>query len=205
MSLNKAEKLNREVLELVKDFNYASNIYHFVRQAVRGFEWFQEYLNKDEFACWVWLHCLTKLKQPKQFVELGAAFGNSTISIATAMPKDSRLISVDIGGIQPTWGNLDQYYPSLLPIWGNDLDLKIYPKNIDLKKTDIWYIDSEHTAEHFQKELDLYSPFFKKGAIVACDDIHFNDMFSTWEKIPYEKCDNSFPCHTKTGFGVFVV
>jgi len=205
MNLNKAEKLNRQVLKLVKEFNYAGNIYHFVRQSVRDFKWFEEYLDKDNFAYWVWLHCLVKLKKPKQFVELGAAFGNSTISIASAMPKDSKLISVDIGGIQPTWGNVNQYYPCLLPIWGDDLDLKIYPPDVDLKKTDIWFIDTLHTADHFSKELKLYEKFFKKGAIVACDDIHFNDMFSVWKKIKHDKCDNSFPCHTKTGFGVFVV
>ena len=203
--MNKAEKLNKEVLELVKDFNYASNIYQFVRQSARGFEWFNEYLDKENFAYWVWLHCLVKMKKPKQFVELGAAFGNSTISIASAMPKRSSLISVDIGGIQPTWGNINQYYPCLTPIWGNDLDLKIYPPNVDLHKTDIWLIDTKHTAEHFSKEIELYTPFFKKGAIVACDDIHLNDMFFVWDKIPFDKCDNSFPCHSHTGFGVFVV
>ena len=202
--LNKAEKLNKIICEDVKKLNPSTFIKHLVRQSVRDFNVFEEILDREEHAYWMWLHCLVKRNKPKQVVELGAAFGNSTIMMASVMPKDSKLISVDIGGIQPTWGNVNQYYPSLIPIWGNVLDLKIYPPSLNLKETDIWFIDTLHTAEHFAKELNLYNKFFKKGAIVACDDIHFNDMFAAWSKIPYDKCDNSFPCHADTGFGVFI-
>ena len=200
--MNKAEKLHQEVLKVMDKLNYADFILHLRRAPI---EEIKNDCDRERAAYAMWLHSLVKLKKPKQVIELGAGWGNSTIMIGSVMPPDSKFYSVDLGLLKPPWGYLDQYYPSLTRILGNDLDLSLYPEGTQLEKTDIWYIDSEHTARHFRQELELYSPYFKKGAIVACDDIHLNDMEIVWNKLPYDKCDISYPCRPETGFGVFVV
>ena len=199
ISVNRAELLNRRVLKGIRNLNYKNIVLHLRRNSTDALA---AMVNKDE--CYgLWLQSLVNLVKPKQVVELGAGWGNSTIMIGMAMPKDSKFFSVDLGVLQPQWGNIDRYYPSLVRIPGDDLDISLFPKGTKLEETDIWYIDSEHTATHFMKELELYSPFFKKGTIVVCDDIHLNNMELVWNKLPYDKCDLSFPCRPDSGFGMF--
>lgn len=150
-----------------------------------------------------WLACLMRLIKPKQVVELGAAAGISTILMATEMPKDSKLISVDIDK-DLAWKWMDREYPQVIKVLGDDLDLSIYPKDIGLSQTDIWFIDSLHTEEQLRKELELYRPFFKKGAIVVLDDIKIPGLDKVWSEITEDKCETTIPNHY-TGFGHFIV
>lgn len=149
-----------------------------------------------------WLACLIKLVEPKQVVELGAAAGISTIMMAHEMPIDSVLYSVDYDPLAWRW--MMKEYPQVRKVFGNDLDLSIYPKDCDLSKTDIWFIDSLHTGGQLQKELVLYKPFFKKGAIVVFDDIRMPGLWEIWQKLPYDKCETTNPNHF-SGFGHIVI
>lgn len=200
--MNKAEKLNKEVLsEIDKTVDFGEFVRHLRRCPLPEIAVLCS--RKERYG--QWLHTLIKIKKPKQVVEIGAAWGNSAIMMGMAMSKNSKFYSVDLGLIKPPWGNIDRYYPSLVKVPGNSLDLAIYPEGTKLEETDIWFIDSEHTARQFGQEIELYSTYFKKGAIVVCDDIHLNDMEVIWNKLPYDKCDNSYPCRPDSGFGVFVV
>jgi hypothetical protein len=83
--------------------------------------------------------------------------------------------------------------------------MNIWPKDVDLSATDLWFIDSLHTEEQLRQELALYTPYFKKGAVVVLDDIHLHEgMKKVWESIKFDKCDNTVPCHY-SGFGFFIV
>ena len=150
-----------------------------------------------------WLACLMKLIKPKQVVELGSAAGISTIMMATELPKDSKLIGVDIDP-NIAWKWMDRDYPQVIKVLGDDLDLSIYPKDIDLSKTDVWFIDSLHTEEQLRKEIELYKQFWKKGTIVVLDDIHMPGLDTVWNELPYDKCETTTPNHY-TGFGHFIV
>ena len=151
-----------------------------------------------------WLHCAMKVLRPRQVVELGAAAGISTIMMATGLPKDSKLISVDC---DPTaWKWMNREYPQVVKILGDELDLSIY-KDIDLFQTrklpDFWFFDSLHTPEQLTKELELYRPFFKQGAVLAFDDIRLPGMYKVWEDLPYDKIEITDPCHY-SGFGIAI-
>jgi cephalosporin hydroxylase len=157
-----------------------------------------------------WLACLVKLLRPKQVVELGAAAGISTMMMLSELPKDSLLISVDIDP-NLAWKWMDKEYPQLVKILGDDLDPSIWTKDlyppvrgVDLAQTDIWFIDSLHTAEQLQKELDLYQQFWKKGTVVVLDDINVPGIREIWDSLPYDKCETTIPNHY-TGFGHFIV
>lgn len=161
-----------------------------------------------------WLACLMRVLKPKQVVELGAAAGISTIMMATQLPKESKLYSVDIDpSIAWKWMNRD--YPQVVKILGDDTDICIWFKGLKyggpdesedelLSDTDVWFIDALHTKEHLQKELDLYRPYMKKGAVVVLDDIRMDGLWDIWEALPYDKCETTSPNHY-TGFGHFIV
>jgi hypothetical protein len=95
-------------------------------------------------------------------------------------------------------------YANFIPIVGDDLDLSVWPKDLDLKKTDLWFFDSLHTREQLTKELKLYTPFFKKGTILLFDDIRMDELWPIWEGLPYDKYELTDPCHY-TGYGIAVV
>ncbi len=145
-----------------------------------------------------WLACLVKLIEPKQIVELGAASGISTIMMLSELGKDARLYSVD-NDPQIAWKWMSKDYPQLTKILDSDLNMGIW-KGVDLSKTDLFFFDTIHKAEQLQKEVDLYSPYWKKGAIVVLDDIRLNDMFPVWENLKYGKVENTNPNHY-SGFG----
>ena len=149
-----------------------------------------------------WLACLMRVVKPKQVVELGPAGGISTIMMALQIPKDSKLYSVDIDK-EIAWKWMKYDYPQVIKILGDDLDMKIWPKDCDLKATDIFFIDTLHTKDQLTKELELYTPFFKKGAIVVLDDIRLPEMWEVWEGLLYDKRETSNPNHY-SGFGHFI-
>lgn len=168
-----------------------------------------------------WLHSLVKLTKPKQIVELGAAAGISTIMMAAA-DKEANIYSVDID--PQAWRWMQKDYPNVTKILGDTRDMNIWDKfgewtddgdapgynedsfiPLDLKDTDLWFFDSEHLFEVLNKEVELYKPYWKKGAIVVFDDIHMNEgMERVWNSLDYDKCDNSHPCHYP-GFGFLIV
>lgn len=150
-----------------------------------------------------WLHCAMKVLKPKQVMELGAAAGISTIMMTTALPEESKLISVDI---DPTiaWKWMNRDYPQVVKVLGDDLDLSMYPNDVDFGKTDFWFIDSLHTPEQLQAEIDLYGHYWGKGTVLAFDDIHIDELDEVWDALPYNKLDITDPCHY-SGWGIAVV
>lgn len=150
-----------------------------------------------------WLACLMRLIKPKQVVELGSAAGISTIVMAIELDPDAKLYAVDIDP-ELAWKWMDKEYAQVIKVLGDDLDLSIYPKDCDLSKTDIWFIDSLHTEEQLRKEIELYKQFWKKGTIVVLDDIRTPGLDKIWEELPYDKCETTTPNHF-SGFGHFIV
>lgn len=146
-----------------------------------------------------WLAALMGEVRPKQVVELGAAAGVSTIILSHFAPQ-AKIISVD--NDPQAWRWMGES-PNVVKVLGDDLDLSIYKD--DLSLTDVWFIDSMHEEGQLRKELELYKPFFKKGAVVVLDDIRINEgMGKVWEELEYDKCENTVPNHY-SGFGFFIV
>jgi predicted O-methyltransferase YrrM len=154
-----------------------------------------------------YLACLVRYLKPKQVLELGASIGISTIMMATQMDDDAKLYSVDDASDYkegPTdWSALDRQYPNVIQVVGDDLDPTIYPKDFDIRKTELLFIDTLHYGGQLMKELKLYGPGIPKGCVVVLDDIRTNDMYPVWEAIKDDKIDLTYPCHY-SGFGMLV-
>lgn len=199
--MEKIARLYNKIFKNIDNLSFADIDSHLsligVGQIMEIFE-----MSDHDNGYYKWLHAYVETKKPKQVVELGAAAGISTLLMATANPE-SKIISVDCDTAAWRWMNRE--YPNVIKVYGDDLDLSIYPKDIDLFKTDFWFIDTLHTGTQLKEELKTYKKFFKKGAVIAFDDIHVNKgMEEVWNELPYEKLDVSARLHY-TGFGIAII
>lgn len=197
-----ANELDIAVVERMRDIDFSPIWHHF---DLVGDGQKLELLDKADHSnrYYQWLAGLVSVVKPKQIVELGAAAGISTAVMALFMPKNCKLYSVDIDP-SIAWKWMKQDYPNVTKILGDDLNMAIWPGDVDLGKTDIWFIDSLHTYDQLSAELELYKPYFKRGAIVVLDDIRMKELEPIWEGLKYDKCETSTPNH-HTGFGHFIV
>ncbi len=211
-SLLTANELDLKVQSEMKHFDVGSFSTHFsLISSGQLDEIYDRAPNSNRY--YQWLACLMRVLKPKQVVELGAAAGISTIMMATQLPDDSMIFSVDIDK-SIAWKWMNRKYKNVVKILGDDLDKKTWKQadvnpesmfySLNLEDTDIWFIDALHTREHLQKELDLYLPRMKKGTVVVLDDIRMDGLWDIWQELPYDKCETTNPNHS-TGFGHFII
>jgi len=152
-----------------------------------------------------WVEGLIQAIKPKMVVELGTHIGLCTGHILHALPADSKLVTVDcredLAGIRL---NPDS---RMIQVIGDDINLSIFPKDIDLKKVELWFIDSDHSEKHIKKIYKIYKKFWKPNTIVLLDDIDEKGdsefgVHKLWKKITYNKL--SLPDLHYTGFGLFI-
>ena len=133
-----------------------------------------------------YLRLLVKVIGAKQIVELGAYKGLSTAMMMDFL--DGHIYSVDVN---PSAWELVDAKRLLTKVVGDDNDINIWKDvDVDLKKTDLWFIDSWHDDEHVFKTLEVYKPYFKKGTVIVFDDIC--TIPKVWETLPYDKLDITF-------------
>ena len=196
-----ANEIDKSVARLVRGFDISPLLPHLELVGIGQVQEIKDATGQAN-RYYQWLHCLMKVLKPKQVIELGAAAGISTIMMATALPDSAQIYAVDINSNAFGWMKHD--YPNVTKIFGDDLDMGIW-EGVNLLETDVWFIDTIHDGEQLRKELELYKPFFKKGTVVALDDIHINTgMNQVWEELEYDKCDTTNPNHY-SGFGFFLV
>lgn len=165
----------------------------------------EDVLNTNGCANYAWWPQLIDEVKPKQIVELGGAMGVGTVMMLQSKYQDYHLYSITLaeGGLE--FAYVVDKYPNLTMIVGDDLDMKNW-EGVDLAKTDIWYIDSLHTENQLRRELELYTPYFKKGAIVVFDDIRMPELYPVWKELTekYEHVEMTDPLHF-TGYGMIKI
>jgi predicted O-methyltransferase YrrM len=166
----------------------------------------EDVLNVNGCRYYQFLPCLIDNIKPHQVVELGGAMGVADIMMLQSKWQDYKLYSVTLEEHGLEFSMVADSYENLIKVVGDDLDLKVWPKDLDLNKTDLWFIDTLHTKEQLTKELELYTPFFKKGAIVLFDDIHMPELEPVWNLLcqKYDHFDLTDPCHY-SGFGAIQI
>ncbi len=149
------------------------------------------------------LACLVNKIQPKISVEMGGEHGISAAFIASEMPKDGIIYSVDV---VDGWKDFPPKEERLIKLIGNDSDPDTYPKDFPWKDIDLWLIDSEHYVGHIFNQFKLIEPHLTKGAIIIIDDI-WHDHDYVWRLLltkPWESChDNRLI--KPSGFSISVV
>src|SRR5258708_37834096 len=99
-----------------------------------------------------------EINKPKQINELGGEMEVSTIMMLQSKYQDYKLYSITLPEHGLEFSYIQDNYPNLTKVLGDDLDLNLWPIS-NLHNTNLWFFDSEHTKEHLTKEIDLYSPF----------------------------------------------
>lgn len=170
----------------------------------------QDVLNTNGCANYQWIIGVIEELKPKLVVELGGAMGVWDLCVLHTLPQGSALYSITLAEHGLEFSYIADNYLNFFPIIGDDLDISVWPSTLALGDTDLWYFDSLHTEDQLRKELDLYSPFFKKGTIILFDDIHLNEgMDKVWRDIQdgkYGKMDcfdGSDPLHW-SGYGICI-
>lgn len=194
------KELADKTIAKVKDFN-VREIMPALRAANEGA--IEDVLNTNGCANYQWWPIFIEEVKPKQIVELGGAMGVGTVMMLQSKFQDFHLYSITLPENGLEFSYVVDKYPNLTMIVGDDLDMKNW-EGVDLSKTDIWYIDSLHTENQLRRELELYTPFFKKGAIIVFDDIRMPELWPVWKELPYEKIEMTDPLHY-TGYGMAVI
>ena len=197
------KELHKQALEKLKTFNVTPYLIP-LRAANTGA--IDDVLNTNGCANYQWIPGFIELLKPKQVVELGGAMGVWDVMVLNGPYQDLELWSITLEEHGLEFSYVVDEYKNFHPIVGDDLDLKNWG-DLNLKNTDLWYFDSEHTETQLRKELDLYSPFFKKGTVIIFDDIHSFGLDPVWDDVKAGKwgkmecVDITDPCHF-TGYGL---
>jgi predicted O-methyltransferase YrrM len=164
----------------------------------------RDVLDKDEWGYYQFLSALIKARQPQQIVELGGAMGVACVAMLSEMDEESILYSITLPEHGLEFSYISRDYPGLVATVGDDLELSNWPDELRLDRTDLWFIDTLHTRAQLEKELELYSPHFKEGAVVLFDDIKMEELWPVWLDMKWDKYDASV-LHVPSGFGIVVI
>lgn len=194
-------KLYKRVKKVFDSYDLSSAAKEVAQIKQVGGQSARDIYDKD-WGYYQFLACMVRVLKPIQIIELGGAWGTSALMMLSELPKESKLYTITLPEA-PAYSYITEHYPNLVKIIGDDRDLSNF--KCDLEKTDLWFIDSLHTKDLFTEELRLYSPFFKKGAVVLVDDIHIDPGYEeVWDSIKYDKLDIS-ELHRPSGFGLIVI
>jgi cephalosporin hydroxylase len=142
-----------------------------------------------------WLWAAIAVTQPSYVVEIGRERGVSANIILGVLPKDSKLVSIDINEESIFLNGVDDPRLTLIT---KDSKEAVHELASGI---DFLFVDGEHTKEQVTQEWALYKPKLAPNAIVVFDDIHFDEgMTEFWDSLEGEKYDIS-EWHER-GFGV---
>lgn len=172
-----------EVLNIIKTFG--KNV-----KAGRG-DYAAEMASGGTMYCY--LYAAAEILKPKQIVEMGADCGASTASLSMGSPKKCKIYSAETR--QGAWEYVGTD-KKVIKCHMDYMQIKDWPSQLDLKKTDMWFIDGNHGEDHVKQQMALYEPYFKKGCLILFDDTKmykgaFQGKKWEWEEVP-EVHGNSF-------------
>ncbi len=130
---------------------------------------------------------ILKFENVKSYMEIGSMYGGSLWKVAHALPKGSRVVSVDYAidtpearpHLEACIAELrNEGYDAHL-VFGDSTDPDTIAKTSWLGPFDCVFIDGAHTLEGVRADWDNYGPM---GRLVGFHDIAWND---TWRsKVP---------------------
>lgn len=201
-------KLNN--IESVFDFSY-----NFCNGLIRPMQIREEFIELLKIA---------KRKKPKNFLEIGTAFGGTLFCFCMILPKNSKIISIDLphgylGGGYPKWkipiyksfakGNQKLYL--IRGSSQNETVISIVKKILNNEKLDFVFIDGDHRYEKVKKDFYIYKNFCKKGGIIAFHDImpdiiRKTEVYKFWQEIKYQYKHEEIVSNRKNkGFGIGLI
>lgn len=210
-TMNKAEEFNDRVRKEVESYT-TDKVYKYFAGKENGDSrdrsYHQEVLgayNGHTCLFYHYMACAARLSNTIDAVELGADRGASALFIQSEI--SGTLYSVDLqepteGGASDGWMYVPKKMTNIVKVVGSSIEpltLGFY----DLSKAKFWLIDSKHTDEQFEIEMELYKDRWTKGTVVICDDI--KSTYRPWQKLPYDKYEDLTGSIHGNGVGMFIV
>ncbi|MCX6716551.1 MAG: hypothetical protein NTV72_01360 [Candidatus Taylorbacteria bacterium] len=138
----------------------------------------------------------------KSVLELGNKEGVSTLCIWDHLPKDGKMITVDIDKDQRYCPDAMFKDPRVKFVFGDvsnpNIYEKVFPENIEFM-----YMDTIHYFFQASDEFAVNKHFLADKALVAVDDINLNDKRKFFDGLKYTKWDMTDLCHA-SGWGLFL-
>jgi len=159
-------------------------------------------------------------KKPKVFLEIGTGKGGTLFLFCSVLPKNSRIISVDLRGESYGAGypsfmrNLLKSYAqgsqviTLVEMDSHNEKTRDYIKTLLSGEVDFLFIDADHTYEGVKRDYELYSKLVKKGGYIAFHDIKAYEqscgVYKFWDEIKEKKVIEIADKSNPYGIGVVV-
>lgn len=116
------------------------------------------------------------------YLEIGSKFGGSLMRVASRLPVESRIVSVDLPGGTRAWKESEAELKAAIArlrlkgydahvIWGDSTAPAVVEQVRALGPFDAIFIDANHTAPFLKKDWENYGPL---GRIVAFHDINWH-------------------------------
>jgi len=130
-------------------------------------------------------------EKPKNILEIGTAKRGTLFLISKVLPKDSKIMTLDIrggpfGGGYPLWRiplykSFISEKQKLFLIRSNSHNKETFlkiKKLLNGEKLDFLFIDGDHTYKGVKKDFYLYNPLVRTGGLIALHDVaeHYNDL-----------------------------
>lgn len=131
------------------------------------------------------LHTLAYSLAPRTIVEMGTAAGISAASIATAVPRRTRMWTVDL---RPRCAEIasdvfERVGVDVTPVTGRFADV-LTDTLAEAAPVDFLYVDGHHDGPATLEYTEWAAPYLSKRAIVVYDDIRWSDgMTTAWKAI----------------------
>jgi predicted O-methyltransferase YrrM len=138
---------------------------------------------------------LIKLTRPKVIIELGAWLGSSTLHIASLLPNDGLVFTVDHWYQPPYDQNIDDWYKNydipnlykqflsnvkhcglenkIVPVFGTTKSALEEFKKHNIQP-DLIYVDADHYESSVYWDLVNYYPLIKGHGVICGDDYYWN-------------------------------
>lgn len=137
--------------------------------------WFGVRILKNPLDLWIYQELLAELK-PDLIIETGTAAGGSALYLASIcdLLGNGKIVTIDIKDRSER-----PRHKRIRYVLGSSTDADI----IDLVKQEVdaadvstvlVILDSNHTASHVSRELELYTPFVTPGSYVIVEDTNVN-------------------------------
>ncbi len=158
-----------------------------------------ESIPNSDFPYYRFLYHLSRTLLPKTVVEVGVYKGISLAHIAAGCAGNNS----DITGVDHKshdWAEALKPYGVGVLI----MDSLEFLTKYDRAPINLLHIDTEHTPEHVNAELEAALPKMAPGGVICIDDITINDdMRHWWHDLPLRRL--SLPNLHQTGYGVILV
>ena len=163
-----AHELGKADLKVIEDFH---KLYFKLLEKKSGLQlsWLGHQTGKVPGDLWLYQELLT-LHKPDLIIETGTHWGGSALFLATicSLLNHGKVLSIDLYHKDPlpTHERISYLQGSSVSPEISDKVAKIVGKN----KKVLVILDSDHTKEHVQKELEIYSKFIRKGDLLIVED-----------------------------------